>query len=656
MIDKATLKTPSSLDTPVVSVLMPLYNAESYVHDAVESILSQTFENFELIIVNDCSTDKSIDIVSSFPDARIRLIHNESRIGVTRSLNHGLQHVSGMYIARMDADDVALPERLARQVRFLELYPEVGMVATGIQLIDATGNPTGVWSAETKACNAKQIRKILPKENCLAHPSVMVRWDILQKYRYDEDHAVAQDYDLWLRLSASGVMIGKITDTLLLNRVHRLSVTSMHNNSSCAQGKNLRTKWSFLVKRMAARGVNFFVMRVALWFLKDLLVLLLLKVTSSVSKLLFAIGETIGSILPLRPSPSLFFFFPFFHIGGAEKVHADIVACFKDERPIQFFTNCSSNRRFLQKFSSCGPCYNAWIPMRVVSPFMKGILSAYINRHPSVTVFGANSRFFYSLIPSLASHVRLVDLVHAFGTWVEKYSIDVAERLTYRVVIAPEFRKRFKDLYSSEWIEDSLIDRVVLITNRVDVPSSLQRGAKPSLPLKALYVGRGTEEKRVHLVGKCASICQSRNIPLQFTLVGDVEDAVLPVDRHACTFRGEMENKEVVSLYPYFDVIVITSRFEGFPVAVMEAMAHGVVPVCVAVGGIPDHLQSGYNGILIDPVESLVPESLAKALDRLCKDRELLEKLSSNAYAYAKANFTGSSFRDRYRDLMLEGL
>jgi glycosyltransferase involved in cell wall biosynthesis len=126
----------------MVSVIMPVFNAKLYLSEAVESILSQTFADFELITIDDCSTDGSLEILKSFAekDKRVLVLDNERNLGVTPTLNRGLATANGELIARMDADDISLPERLEKQAAFLKAHPEVGLVSGDALAIDAQGS------------------------------------------------------------------------------------------------------------------------------------------------------------------------------------------------------------------------------------------------------------------------------------------------------------------------------------------------------------------------------------------------------------------------------------------------------------------------------------------------------------------------------------
>lgn len=186
-------------NNPKVSVIMSVYNGEKYLREAVESILNQTFRDFEFIIINDGSTDKSGEILEEYAkkDSRVRLSHQEN-MGLTKSLNRAIRLAKGEYIARMDADDISLPQRLEKQVRFLNKNPEIVLVGTGYYEIDASGKIIG---RKTPPSSLSELKKILVKYNPFFHASVVIRRKVLEKVGlYDEKMIYAQDYDLWLRI------------------------------------------------------------------------------------------------------------------------------------------------------------------------------------------------------------------------------------------------------------------------------------------------------------------------------------------------------------------------------------------------------------------------------------------------------------------------
>ncbi|GEM_PF-361920 len=211
--------------SPRVSVLMPVYNGEQYLDEAVQSILCQTFRDFEFLIIDDGSTDGTKAILDSYNDERIRLVRNERNMGLTKSLNRGLVLARGDYIARQDADDVSHPERLAKQVQFLESNPQVGMLGTAYQRIDVHGLPLS--TVEVLASNS-EIQDALLYGNRFCHGSVMLRQKALEavgNHCYEMAEP-AEDYDLWLRMSER-FEVANLPEVLYSLRMHSASLSSV---------------------------------------------------------------------------------------------------------------------------------------------------------------------------------------------------------------------------------------------------------------------------------------------------------------------------------------------------------------------------------------------------------------------------------------------
>jgi glycosyltransferase involved in cell wall biosynthesis len=190
------------MDKPKVSIVMPVFNGEAFLKQALLSILDQTFKNFELIIVDDASTDKTISILKNFKDKRAKIIRNKENLGVSKSLNLGIKEAEGEYIARFDADDICKPDRLKKQVEFLDSHPEYVLVSSGAELINASGKIIG---KEDYPSEDKQLRLNLYKRNSFVHPAAMYRKKAFEKVGgYRNIFNGAEDYDLWFRLMRLG--------------------------------------------------------------------------------------------------------------------------------------------------------------------------------------------------------------------------------------------------------------------------------------------------------------------------------------------------------------------------------------------------------------------------------------------------------------------
>lgn len=212
---------------PKISVIMPVYNTEeSYLREAIESILNQTFADFEFIIINDGSTNNAQDVILSYKDSRINYVVNEKNLGLIKTLNKGFDLAKGEYIARMDSDDISLPKRFEKQVDFMDKNPNVHVAGSWYE-----------WFPKCKVqkppTNDKDIKEcLLVQSNSLAHPTVMLRKSVIDKLeaRYDENYAYVEDYALWLSL-VDKVDFANIDEILLKYRIHPNSVCKVNKRN-----------------------------------------------------------------------------------------------------------------------------------------------------------------------------------------------------------------------------------------------------------------------------------------------------------------------------------------------------------------------------------------------------------------------------------------
>ena len=218
---------------PPVSVVMSVFNGQAFLAEAVESILGQTYGDFEFVVIDDGSTDSTPEILASYAarDARIS-VHRHGNRGRVSSLNAGIERARGKYIARMDADDISLSERLQEQVCFMDAHPEVGLLGGAFELISAKGRvlKTIRFPSEDSA-----IRSVLLAYNPFSHPTVMIRKDVLLASGwYRKALLDADDYDLWLRISERS-QVANLEKCVLRYRVHsgQVSIQNLQHQKMC---------------------------------------------------------------------------------------------------------------------------------------------------------------------------------------------------------------------------------------------------------------------------------------------------------------------------------------------------------------------------------------------------------------------------------------
>jgi len=214
---------PQATTVPEISVLMPAYNAQAYIRQSVQSVLGQTFEDFELLVVNDGSTDMTRDILAAFDDPRLRIIDNPRNLGIVGTLNHGLTMARGQYIARIDADDICLPHRFARQKAFLDVNPQTVIVTTEMAVLE-DGNVT--FTREGGDTDPAIVEWLLHLGNPLGHTSMMFRADeVATMGTYlREEFTYAEDFDFSHRMLRYGE-ISVLPDHLVIYRKHLTNLT-----------------------------------------------------------------------------------------------------------------------------------------------------------------------------------------------------------------------------------------------------------------------------------------------------------------------------------------------------------------------------------------------------------------------------------------------
>lgn len=218
-----------SVEDPQISVIMSVYNTESYLRDAIDSILNQTFSDFELLIIDDCSSDSSVDIIESYTDPRVRLLKNKENMGIVKISNHGLREARGEFIARLDSDDLAMPTRLEKQISILKQHPETALVASLYDCIDSSGKQQ--WTHDYWHPSPEEIFYTLIFNNCIAHSCVMYKKSTVQAINgYDEDLVYCDDWDLWFRLAQIG-KVEMIPETLCKWRDHSTSIQKRLNDA-----------------------------------------------------------------------------------------------------------------------------------------------------------------------------------------------------------------------------------------------------------------------------------------------------------------------------------------------------------------------------------------------------------------------------------------
>jgi glycosyltransferase involved in cell wall biosynthesis len=227
---------PRTDTAPPVTVLMPVYNGEAFLSQALESVLRQSFQDFELLVIDDGSTDATAAILEACSDRRLRIVRNPRNLGLVATLNKGLDLARGELVARMDQDDIASPARLESQVQFLSRHPQIGVCGTWFHALSG-----GRCTLVQTPCTHEDLSAHLFFSSPFAHPSVMLRKAMLDRngLRYDPAAKDAEDFDLWVRCR-SHTRFATLPRALLKYRIHDRQVSSISNANQAKAADSVR--------------------------------------------------------------------------------------------------------------------------------------------------------------------------------------------------------------------------------------------------------------------------------------------------------------------------------------------------------------------------------------------------------------------------------
>lgn len=209
---------------PAISLIMSVYNGEDYLREAVESVLNQTFTDWELIVINDCSTDGTADILADFAarDARVKVYPNEVNLRLPSSLNRALTIVQGKYVARMDADDICLPDRLEKQYAFMEANPDIALSSCRFMTWKKGVISSGGCGGRN---DADAIKALLLVTNPILHPGIIAKAEVIKELCYDKTFTCTEDMELWTRFVLAGHKVEVQAEYLMIYRLHEKQIT-----------------------------------------------------------------------------------------------------------------------------------------------------------------------------------------------------------------------------------------------------------------------------------------------------------------------------------------------------------------------------------------------------------------------------------------------
>jgi len=364
-------------------------------------------------------------------------------------------------------------------------------------------------------------------------------------------------------------------------------------------------------------------------------------------------------IFKKKAKGNLFFFFDRYSLGGAQRVHLDILKSVEDTEKLVFFTRKSSDETFKREFenikSTSFQFVEKYCENFLIRIFSVHYFAFFINRHHDAKILSSNSTFFYDMLPFIRKELVTIELLHNFSfgnNGMEFFGLMNYANLTWRLTIDKATKANIIKQYREYFVPHHFDQRVRTIEFGVEIPERIPEKSEP--PLKVFYAGRGGPQKRIHLMNAIALHFIELNKPVKFYFAGTIDNELTEEVKHNSICYGAVSDKIILNkIFSDGHALLMTSAYEGFPVLVKEAMAHGCVPVVTALPGIMTHLTSGENALLIESVdeEKLIEEGI-QMISLLLEKKQVLEKISNTCFNYAKGHFNKKSFYLAYAELL----
>ncbi len=368
------------------------------------------------------------------------------------------------------------------------------------------------------------------------------------------------------------------------------------------------------------------------------------------------LGKLFHQFFPVDTNFDLVMFCPSADIGGANKVNADICKCFSEKKILIIFSKKPKNNGFLYLFEKS----NVTILdlhkrvdikyLHFINIFYRGVLSAWINKMPNATMFGGESIYFYKVLPYIKRNKKRVELTHV-NKWLD-YTQAFLHDIDTRIFSTENLLQDAARVYRENNLPSQLLERLKHIDNSIPIPENIY---KVPGTLQVVFIGRGSPQKRVPLVAKIAQKLHEQKSDVHVSFAGDVSVVIDINDYPYCTFYGNVTGEEIKKIYEQSDVLLLTSAFEGLPIAVMEMMAHGKVVVSTAVNAIPDYISDGETGFLLPtaPDENIIAAGVT-IINNLSVNKELIKEIGERSRTFAIQHFSEQKFCKEYRSFFFE--
>ena len=373
------------------------------------------------------------------------------------------------------------------------------------------------------------------------------------------------------------------------------------------------------------------------------------------------LGKMVHLLIGHKKQYDYYFFFPFYHLGGAEKIHLQIAQLAKGKKALIVFTRFSNNEGFLKEFKQIGidiEIASAYtnnnilrLPLNLIA---RGYYAARVNKDHA-KVFNGQSNFGYKISPWIADSVHQFELIHSFNSfsWIR---IPFAQYYRKSVMISQNKIQEHCAQYEKIQAPSNLKERIVYIPNAIAPINNIIEGQLPkkwTAPFKVLYVGRGSEEKRIPEIITVAKKAKENKLPFEFELIGDVSDFIPADASNFVTLAGMINDKEVLNdKYQTAHFIILLSSTEGMPLVILEAMQNGCIPIVTAVGDLPLVIKKDTGFLIQNNNESVIVDAY-NSLETIAKMQpEQFEALSKQNVVLVAQKYSMQQFNAAYQQLL----
>ncbi|MFA5210876.1 MAG: glycosyltransferase [Patescibacteria group bacterium] len=554
---------------PKVSVIMSVYNGEKYLSEAIESILVQTFKDFEFIIIDDASIDNSFKIIEKYKnkDNRIILLKNQENLGLTKSLNKAIKIAKGDYIARMDADDVSVEDRLEKQINFLENNKNIDLIGTDVEFIDNNK------LKHTLIFDKEKIKKVFFHHNPMIHPTWMFKKEILKKINYDEKYLYAQDYKFLADLLKNDFIFTNLDDKLLKFRLAQESISQKKNV--------LQRYYSLEVRRFLFKN-NLYPKYKKIFLFRQYLKYYYLVFKNKLEK------ENTAIFLSSLRGGGFTYIKNF--LDSTEKKYFIIA---KDDN--------KENLEFLIKHSQVKEIfiYKSFLSIFKIINFVKrNKIKVFYSQGVRVIIFARIIKLF---LPKII----LINIFHGYffvhyKNLLKRKIFLFLEKVFYFLDNGQIFLTESDRNFAKK--NKSLAKNNVIIANEINFPEKLDKNFANQV-LNIGFLGRWRYEKGIDIFLEIIEKLNNKNSEkYNFYLKGD-GDFNLEVENINKKYNNvnlEKFDNNIKDFFTKIDLLIFPSRHEGLPITILEAGAYGVPVLASNVCGNRDLVINNKTGFLVD--------------------------------------------------------